>query len=127
MKQRTKSVGLLVKNMRQNISDDITVNTNYISTLVQNGDDLIMDIPDDLDWSPGDVLQWDINDNVITLKKLMTDAERWNRGLDLFIESVLKPDPKLRQCAHNQECFHELMWCRDNVLDYLKTLRATEQ
>jgi hypothetical protein len=57
----------------------------------------------------------------------MTDTERWNRGLDLFIESVLKPDPKLRQCAHNQECFHELMWCRDNVLDYLKTLRATEQ
>ena len=56
----------------------------------------------------------------------MTDAERWNRGLDLFIESVLKPDPKLRQCAHNQECFHELMWCRDNVLDYLKTLRSTE-
>ncbi len=57
----------------------------------------------------------------------MTDTERWNRGLDLFIESVLKPDHKLRQCAHNQECFHELMWCRDNVLDYLKTLRATEQ
>jgi hypothetical protein len=126
MKQRTKSVGLLVKNMRQNTLDDTTVNTNYISTLVQNGDDLIMDIPEDLDWSPGDVLQWDINDNVITLKKLMTDAERWNRGLDLFIESVLKPDPKLRQCAHNQECFHELMWCRDNVLDYLKTLRSNE-
>jgi len=127
MKQRTKSVGLLVRNMPQNTSDDTTVNTNYISTLVKQGDDLIMDIPEYLDWSPGDVLQWDINDSVITLKKLMTDAERWNRGLDLFIESVLKPDPKLRQCAHNQECFHELMWCRDNVLDYLKTLRATEQ
>ena len=48
---------------------------------------------------------------------------KWNRGLDLFIESVLKPDPALRQCAHNQKCYHELMWVRENVLDYLKTLR----
>ena len=28
--------------------------------------------------------------------------EKWNRGLDIFIESVIKPDPALRQCAHNQ-------------------------
>ena len=48
---------------------------------------------------------------------------KWNRGLDLFIESVLKPDPALRQCAHNQKCYHELMWVRANVLEYLKTLR----
>lgn len=48
---------------------------------------------------------------------------KWNRGLDLFTESVLKPDPQLRQCAHNQKCYHELMWVRENVLEYLKTLR----
>ena len=53
----------------------------------------------------------------------MTDKEKWNRGLDLFTESVLKPDHELRQCAHNQECYHELMWVRDNVLNYLKTIR----
>jgi hypothetical protein len=70
MKQRTKSVGLLVRNMQQNTSDDTTVTTNYISTLVQKGDDLIMDIPKDLDWLPGDVLQWDINDSVITITKI---------------------------------------------------------
>ena len=34
--------------------------------------------------------------------------DKYNRGLDLFIESVLKPDSK-RQCAHNQKCYHELM------------------
>ena len=28
--------------------------------------------------------------------------DKWNRGLDIFIESVIKPDPSLRQCAHNQ-------------------------
>ena len=48
---------------------------------------------------------------------------KWNRGLDLFIESVLKPDPQLRQCAHNQKCYHELMWIRENILEHLKTLR----
>lgn len=48
---------------------------------------------------------------------------KFNRGLDLFIESVLKPDPALRQCAHNQKCYHELMYIRSYVLEYLKTLR----
>mgnify|MGYP001332909724 FL=1 len=48
---------------------------------------------------------------------------KWNRGLDIFIESVYKPDSSLRQCAHNQKCYHELMWVRENVLNYLKTLR----
>jgi len=48
---------------------------------------------------------------------------KFNRGLDLFIESVMKPDHKLRQCAHNQKCFNELMWVRDDVLDYLKSQR----
>ena len=50
-------------------------------------------------------------------------TDKWNRGLTLFEESVLKPDPELRQCAHDQKCYHELMWVRDNVLEYLKTLR----
>jgi len=49
--------------------------------------------------------------------------DKWNRGLDIFTESVLKPDPALRQCAHNQMCYHELMEVRENVLKYLHTLR----
>jgi hypothetical protein len=52
-----------------------------------------------------------------------TQNDKFNRGLDLFTESVLKPDHKLRQCAHNQKCYHELMYIRSYVLDYLKTLR----
>ena len=48
---------------------------------------------------------------------------KFNRGLDLFIESVLKPDNKLRQCAHNQKCYHELMYIREYALDYLRNLR----
>lgn len=63
--------------------------------------------------------------NQMTFNKESQDV-KFNRGLDLFLESVLKPDPKLRQCAHNQECFHELMYIRSYVLDYLKTIRRDE-
>jgi hypothetical protein len=49
--------------------------------------------------------------------------DKWNRGLDLFIESVLKPDPKLRNCAHNQECFNELMEVRQKILEHLEGMR----
>ena len=52
-----------------------------------------------------------------------TQDQKWNRGLDLFIESVHKPDHELRQCAHNQKCYNELMAVRETVLDYLKTIR----
>ena len=53
----------------------------------------------------------------------MTDNERWNRGLDIFIESVVEPDSSLISFAHSEECFHELMYVREHVLEYLKTLR----
>jgi len=57
----------------------------------------------------------------------MSDNETWydkyNRGLDLFIESVYKPDPELRQCAHAQKCYNELMQIREEVLQHLFTLR----
>jgi len=44
----------------------------------------------------------------------------------LFYESVLKPDHQLRQCAHNQECYDELMEWRDDILKYLKERRSKE-
>jgi hypothetical protein len=47
-------------------------------------------------------------------------------ALGLFYESVLKPDPQLRQCAHNQECYNELMEWRSQVLTHLDTLRNQE-
>ena len=54
----------------------------------------------------------------------MSDKQQKRRdAFGLFYESVLKPDHELRQCAHNQECYHELMWVREHVLEYLQTLR----
>ena len=47
----------------------------------------------------------------------MTEPEK--RALGLMIESVLKPDSKLRSCAHNQDCYDELMYWRQKMLDLL--------
>ena len=58
-----------------------------------------------------------------TIHEEETQDQKWNRGLDLYIESVHKPDHALRGCAHNQKCYNELMAVREQVLEYLKTIR----
>jgi len=47
----------------------------------------------------------------------MTEKEK--AALGLMIESVIKPDSRLRGCAHNQECYNELMGWRQKMLDLL--------
>jgi len=47
----------------------------------------------------------------------MTEKEK--AALGLMIESVHKPDSRLRGCAHNQECYNELMELRQKMLDLL--------
>ena len=51
-----------------------------------------------------------------------TKPEKWERGKTLFLESVHKPDHELRGCAHNQQCFHELMEIRDQVIELVRDL-----
>jgi len=51
-----------------------------------------------------------------------SDKEKLKRAHDLFMESVMKPDASLRLCAHNQNCYNELMQIREDVLEYLKTI-----
>ena len=58
-----------------------------------------------------------------TIVENETKEEKWERAVDLFVESVLKPDEKLRQCARNQKCYDELMTVREHVLDFLKRCR----
>ena len=58
-----------------------------------------------------------------TINEEESQDQKWNRGLDLYIESVHKPDNQLRSCAHNQKCYNELMAVREHVLEYVKTLR----
>ena len=57
----------------------------------------------------------------------MTEKEIKRRdALTIFMESVHKPDNRLRSCAHNQECFNELMDWREEVLQYLDQRRKEE-
>ena len=58
-----------------------------------------------------------------SIDKNETPAQKYERALDLFTESVLKPDHDLRGCAHNQGCYDELLEIREHVLKYLKTLK----
>ena len=59
--------------------------------------------------------------NTITNEE--TKTEKFNHALDLYIESVQKPNNVLRSCAHNQNSFDELMEIRNDVLEYVKTKR----
>ena len=59
--------------------------------------------------------------NSITDKE--TKDEKWKRAVDLYVESIHKPDPALRGCAHNQKCYNELMEVREKVLEYVMPLR----
>jgi len=70
MKPKTRSVGLPVSTTPQHTSNDTTVNTNFITTLEQDGDDLIMNLPDELDWKEGDVVEWKVINSVITITKI---------------------------------------------------------
>ena len=58
-----------------------------------------------------------------SIRKDETDAEKYQRALDLFTESVMKPDTSLRGCAYNQGCYEDLMEIREHVLEYLRTLK----
>ena len=46
-----------------------------------------------------------------------TKKEKWERGKTLMLESLHKPDYRLRGCSHNQQCYHELMEIREQVIE----------
>ena len=48
--------------------------------------------------------------------------EKWDRGKTLLLESLYKPDTKLRGCAYNQDCFTEMISIRDEVIEYVTKL-----
>ena len=52
-----------------------------------------------------------------------TKKDKWDRGKTLMLESLHKPDDRLRGCAHNQECYHELMEIRDEVIEIVRAMK----
>jgi len=53
----------------------------------------------------------------------MTKEEKRKEAFYIFYDSVLKPDAELRVYAHEQECFHELMEWREEIITYLDKRR----
>jgi len=51
-----------------------------------------------------------------------TKSDKWERGKTLMLESLHKPDDRLRGCSHNQECYHELMEIRDQVIEMVRDI-----
>jgi len=51
-----------------------------------------------------------------------TKQDKWERGKGLMLESLHKPDDRLRGCAHNQECYHELLEIRDQVVEIVRNM-----
>ena len=51
-----------------------------------------------------------------------TKQEKWERGKTLMLESLHKPDDRLRGCSHNQQCYHELMEIRDQVIEMVQAM-----
>jgi hypothetical protein len=51
-----------------------------------------------------------------------TQQEKWDRGRTLLLESLLKPDDKLRGCAFNQGCKDELLAIRDEVVEMVREM-----
>ena len=51
-----------------------------------------------------------------------TKQDKWDRGRTLMLESLHKPDDRLRGCAHNQQCYHELMEIRDQVIEIVREM-----
>jgi hypothetical protein len=54
---------------------------------------------------------------------VINEDEKRQKALSLFIESVIKPDPQLRNDAYEQQCFDELMKIRDEILTYLRKIK----
>ena len=54
---------------------------------------------------------------------MQNQNKNWNQALDIIIESILKPDSELRDCAREEFCYEELMTIRDQTVQYLKSLR----
>ena len=51
--------------------------------------------------------------------------EKYDAAMDLFIESVIKSDHELRNVARENGCLGELLQIREDVLEYLYSIRQS--
>ena len=51
-----------------------------------------------------------------------TSYEKWDRAKTLVLESLHKPDDRLRGCAHNQRCYYEMIEIRNQVIEMVQNM-----
>ena len=51
-----------------------------------------------------------------------TPLEKWDRARTLMLESLYKPDDRLRGCAYSQGCKDQLMAIRDEVIEMVREM-----
>ena len=58
-------------------------------------------------------------------KSMNLDMSRsqYINALDLMLQSLYKPDPELRTCAKDLGCSSDLMHIREDVIEYVQSLR----
>jgi len=57
-----------------------------------------------------------------SLDDIPTSYEKWDRAKSIVLESLLKPDSALRMCAHNQDCYEDVLQLRDQVIEYVQNM-----
>ena len=57
-----------------------------------------------------------------TLDESPTSYEKWDRAKAIVLESLDKPDPALRSCAHNQECYDDVIQIREQVIELVSRM-----
>lgn len=55
-----------------------------------------------------------------------TSKSHYINALDLMIMSVYKPDVELRNEARDLGCLDELLQIREDMIDYLQSIRSME-
>jgi len=94
-----------------------------ITTMTTNPIEKVVKLTDPKTIVDGSEVSMTAPDTDGTELRFILDKEKFNSALNLFAESVMKPDHALRQCSHNQKCYHELMYVREYILEHLNQLR----
>jgi len=52
----------------------------------------------------------------------MMDNEKWNRAVEFILRDLEEPNEEMREFAHKEEFYNELIWVRRALIEHLHTL-----
>ena len=48
--------------------------------------------------------------------------EKWNRAVEFILRDLEEPNEEMREYAHKEEFYNELIWVRRALIEHLHTL-----